>query len=167
MADLRATIRIHAQFPKELIPNAELDLDPTNWEWTQCLAFPVNRLNDLGFSTKPYKWIRYATGTVIGAQGELCAELDLPANPINYDSGLPAATIDLYDHTTADEKRNMFPIDPDIANPRVVSSTGTSSRRDAFRHDVEMRDTRCVVTRAPPLFCDAAHILPHGKGDRV
>jgi hypothetical protein len=67
MADPSATICIYAQFPKDLIPNADLNLDPTNWVWAQCLAFPINKLNSLEFLSKPYKWIRYAIGIVVGA----------------------------------------------------------------------------------------------------
>ena len=47
MPDPSAIIRVHAQFPKHLIPNTDPDLDPTNWVWAQCLAFLVNKLNDL------------------------------------------------------------------------------------------------------------------------
>jgi hypothetical protein len=55
-------------------------------------------------------------------------------------SALSATSMDLYYHTTAKEKQCMFPIDPSVINPRVLTSTGTSSRRDAFRHAVEKRD---------------------------
>jgi hypothetical protein len=48
-------------YPQNILLNTEHDLDLTNWEWENCLAFPVSRLNDLQFSLKPYKWIRYAT----------------------------------------------------------------------------------------------------------
>jgi hypothetical protein len=35
--------------------------------------FPlVNKLDNLRFSSKPYEWIRYATGIVVGARGDLC-----------------------------------------------------------------------------------------------
>ena len=46
-----------------------------------CLAFPFNKLNGLGFSSKSYKWIRYTTGIVIETHGDLCAQCDLPAVP--------------------------------------------------------------------------------------
>ncbi|KAI0256499.1 hypothetical protein BJV78DRAFT_1081731, partial [Lactifluus subvellereus] len=160
-------IRVHAQFPKILIPNTELHLDPTNWVWAQCLAFPVHKLKHLQFSSKPYKWIRYATGIVVGARGELSAERDLP-NPvaIDYDSDLSVVSIDLYYRTTDEQKFRMFPLDPNLANTRTVTSSRTNTRRDDFRADVEERDGRsCVVTGAPHIMCDAAHLLPHSKGD--
>ncbi len=66
---------------------------------------PVSRLNNLRFSSKPYKWICYATGIIIGARGHLCTKRDSP-NPvsIDYDSGLSAVSIDLYYHITDQER---------------------------------------------------------------
>ena len=98
MVRVGAYISVHTRLPKNIIPYTEVDLDPTNWEWKEILAFPFSRLDDLRFSLKPYKWIRYATGIVIGVRGELCAERDLPnPAPIDYDSDLSAILID---HTT-------------------------------------------------------------------
>ena len=163
-----AIISVHGQFPRNVIPNTEHDLNPTNWEWKKFLAFPVSRLNDLRFSLKPYKWIRYSTGVVIGAQGELCTERDLPnPTPIDYNSELPAVSIDLYYHTTNQEKRWMFPIDPKLADTRTITSSGMSLRREDFCESVEGRDRGCVVTGDPACVCDAAHLLPHIKGDTV
>ncbi len=167
MAELAATISVHAQFPINVVPNTELDLDPTNWEWKQSLAFPVDRLNSLGFSLKLYKWIRYATGIVIGARGELCTCNSSNPVPIDYDSGLSAVSIDLYYHTTDQEKCHMFPIDPELADTRTVTSSQTSTRRDDFWEDVEVRDGSCVVTGDYAIMCDAVHLFPHSKGDTV
>jgi len=168
MAKLAAIISVHAQFPKNVMPNTEHDLNPTNWEWKKFLAFPVSRLNDLRFSLKLYKWIRYATGVVIGAQGELCIERNSPnPTPIDYNSELSAVSIDLFYHTTDREKRRMFPIDPRLGDTRTVTSSWTSTRREDFRESVEGRDRSCVVTGDPAYICDAAHLLPHSKGDTV
>jgi len=169
MATPGAIISVHGQFPRKIIPNTEHDLNPTNWEWKKILAFPVSRLNDLRFSSKPYKWIRYATGAVLGAQGELCTESNSPnPTPINYNSELSAVSIDLFYHTTDEEKRQMFPIDPRLGNTRTVTSSQASTRREDFRESVEGRDCgRCVVTGDPAYACDAAHLLPHSKGDKV
>ncbi len=165
MAEL---ISVHAQFPKNIVPDTDLDLDPTNWEWKQFLAFPVSRLNNLQFSSKPYKCIRYTAGIVIGARGHLCTERDTPNPvPIDYDSGLSAVSIDLYYHTTDQAKRHMFPLDPKLADKMTVTSSQMSTHRDDFWEDVEDRDGSCVATGAPRDFCDAAHLLPHSKGDTV
>ena len=168
MAELAAIISVHAQFPKHVVSNTKLDLEPTNWEWKQCLAFPVNELDKLRFSSKPYKWIRYATGVVIGARGELCVERDLPNPfPIDYDSGLPANSIDLYYHTADEEKGHMFPIDPSLANIGTETSSRASTGREISGGDVEDRDGSCVLTGDPALVCDAVHLLPHSRGDKV
>jgi hypothetical protein len=168
MAELAAIISVHAQFPKNVSPNTKLELDPTNWEWTQCLAFPIDKLNNLGFSSKPYKWIRYATGVVIGARGELCAERDLPdAVPIDYDSGLSAVSTDLYYHTADEGKLHMFPIGLNLADIDSETSSRTSTHRDNFRGDVEDRDESCVLTGDPAYVCDAVHLIPHSQGDTV
>ena len=55
MVKLAAIISVHAQLPKIVILNMDLNLNPTNWEWKGCLSFPVSRLHDLQFSPKPYK----------------------------------------------------------------------------------------------------------------
>jgi len=168
MATLTAIISVHGQFPKTVTLNTEHDLNPTNWEWKKFLAFPVSRLNDLRFSLKPYKWIRYSTGVVIGAQGELCTESNSPnPTPIDYNSELSAVSIDLFYHTTDEEKRQMFPIDPRLGDTRTVTSSRVSTRREDFRESVESRDRCCVVTGYPAYVCDAAHLLPHSKGDTV
>jgi len=58
-----------------------------------------------------------------------------------------------------------FPIDPKFADTRTMTFSRTSSRRDGFRDDVENRDGSCVVIGAHGLVCDAAHLLPHSKGN--
>jgi len=170
MAKLPAIISVHVQFPKNVILNTELDLDQSNWEWNKSLAFPVSKLKNLRLSLKPYKWIRYATGIVIGARGDLCAEHELPNPvPIDYDSGLSALSVDLYYHTTDEEKRRMFPIDPNLADTSTVTSSrmSMSTRREIFHGDVESRDRSCVLTGDPCYLCDTVHLLPHSKGDTV
>jgi hypothetical protein len=169
---MAAIISVYAQFPKNVVPNTELDLDPANWEWQECLAFPVQRLNDLELSFRPYKWIRYATGVVVGARGDLCTERDLP-NPISidYDSGLStlAASINLYYHTTDEEKCRMFPIDRNLVDTRTAtcSTMSMSTNQALFCEDVEERDGCCVVSGDPPEACEAIHLLSHSKGDMV
>ncbi|KAI0245053.1 hypothetical protein BJV78DRAFT_1270029 [Lactifluus subvellereus] len=167
LADPLPIIRVHDQFPKVLsgIPHTELDLNPDNWVWAHCLTFPIDKLNDLQFSSRPYKWIHYAMGIIVGAHGELSTNCALP-NPIDYDSPLSSVSIDLYYHTTNEEKLCIFPLDPSLANTRIETSSQTSMHRDNFRADVEEQDgRRCVVTSVPHNVCDAAHLLPHSKGD--
>lgn len=166
MAEPAVNISVYCQLPRNVVPN-NLILDPTNWEWNEVLQFPVSKLEELRL-LKPYKWIRYSTGIVVGAHGELRTRQNLSGSvPIDYDSDLSRVSINLYYHTTDEEKCQMFPIDPNLANTRIVTSSRTSVRRDKFRDDVEQRDGRCVVTGGPSYLCDAAHLLPHSKGDTV
>ena len=104
---------------------------------------------------------------VVGAHGDLCTHPDSSAVRVDYDSALPAMSMDLYYHTIPEEKWRMFPINPSINNPKLATSTGMSTRRTTFRQDVELRDLSCVVSGATADYCDAAHILPYGKGDQV
>ena len=144
-----------------------LELAPANWEWRQCLAFPVDKLNSLGFSSKLYKWIRFATSVVLGARGKLCAKRDFPALPIDYDSGLPAVSSDLYYHTTDEERLHMFPIGLNLADIDSETSSRTSTNQDNFRGDVEDRDKSCVLTGDPAYVCNAVHLIPHSQGNSV
>ena len=43
----------------------------------------------------------------------------------------------------------------------------SSTRANIFRKDVRDRDQRCVGTGDDDELCDAAHIIPHSKGDEV
>jgi hypothetical protein len=83
-------IRVYAQFVSNPPPNGDEEqrgwLDSSNWKWTNCLTFPVENLNT--FSRSPYKWIRYATGIVVGAHGHLFPQQD-SATPIVYDTPFP------------------------------------------------------------------------------
>ena len=134
----------------------------------QLPQLPRQQLNDLRLSSKLYKWIHFSTGIVLGARGHLCTEPDLPDPiPIDYDSGLPAISVDLYYYTSVEEKRRMFPIDCKLTDTRTVTSSRMSARRLNFRKDVEARDKRCVVTGTIPRYSDAAHLLPHSQGDTV
>jgi hypothetical protein len=103
------------------------------------------------------------------ACGELTTERDSP-NPVTMDcdSGISGVSIDLdlYYHTADQEKRRIFPIDGKIADSRTVTSSLTSTRRGDFHEDVVERDECCVV-KGDFEYCDAAHLLPHSKGDRV
>lgn len=61
----------------------------------------------------------------------------------------------------------MFPVSPGVGRTNITSSN-TTSRRAQFRDDVAERDGRtCVLTGLETGFCDAVHLVPHSKGDRV
>jgi hypothetical protein len=52
-------------------------------------------------------------------------------------------------------------------NDRITTSVATTRRED-FRVEVIRRDgPACVVTAVEECVCDAAHLIPHRKGDEV
>ena len=58
-------------------------------------------------------------------------------------------------------------VDYEGLNDRLTTTEATTRRAD-FRDDVIRRDGRaCVVTQEGEDHCDAAHLIPHSKGDEV
>jgi len=55
-------------FMRAVAFGVNLNLDTDNWNWVHCLTLPLNVLQ---FSLRPYKWIRYAIGVVVGVEGDL------------------------------------------------------------------------------------------------
>ena len=168
MAETPPEIQIYALFPLVVAPGAGLDLDPSNWRWVHCLTFPINTLRVLQFSRRPFKWICYSIGVVVGAEGDLFSSSHIGSpNMVDYDAGLPAQTAMLYYHISDEEKRRMFPINPNIQCTNITSSA-PSTRRDHFRQGVAVRDgNQCILTGIEPDLCQAAHLLAHSKGDSV
>jgi hypothetical protein len=158
-------IQVHASFPRTVALGADIDVDPTNWYWVHCLTIPLETLHTLQFSQKSYKWIRYAIGVVAGSEGDLSSSPD-SLNVVDYDADLPAESTFLYYHTNDEEKRRMFPTDPNIGRKNVTDSVATT-RRSRFREDVVERDGVCVLSGAGLRYCDAVHLLAHYKGDSV
>ena len=79
----------------------------------------------------------------------------------------PADSVDLYYHTSVEERERTFPIDPDITRSQTTSDVYTEWR-DKFCDDVAVRDSeRCVLTGALSRACKAAHLIAHSKGDEV
>ena len=167
MAAPSLEIQIYAPFPHAVALGANLDVDPTNWRWVHCLNFPLETLYKLQFSHRPYKWIRYATGAVTGTQGDLSLSHD-SLDIVDYDGGLPSESVVLYYHTSDEERRRMFPVDPDSGRINITSSVATS-RRAQFRSDVLQWDGGgCILTNnITAKYCDAVHLVAHTKGDEV
>ncbi|KAI9460008.1 hypothetical protein HD554DRAFT_2176781 [Boletus coccyginus] len=112
-----------------------------------------------------YEWIRYSTGVVVGAQGDLSFSRDSPDDVMDYDQDLQSESADLYYHTSDDEKLKMFPADIDMDRTAITSNSEATSRAADFRSDVVERDRMCVLTGDEEEDCDAAHLLPRSKGD--
>ncbi|TFK17470.1 hypothetical protein FA15DRAFT_577254, partial [Coprinopsis marcescibilis] len=160
---MAATIKVYAPFPCAVVPGVDFDLDPANWNWVHYLTLPLETLTALQLSQKPYKWIRYAIGVVVGAEGDLSSSPDL-LNLVDYDAGLPVKSTVLYYRLNDQEKGRMFPVDPKIGRTHTTSSATT--RRFQFRSDISERDGgTCVLTGMDDIFCDAVHLLAHSKGD--
>ena len=159
-------IQVYAPFPHAVALGDDLDIDLTNWRWLHCLTFPLETLHQLQFSHKPYKWIRYAIGVVAGMQGDLSLSRD-SLEVMDYDDGLPRESVVLYYHTSDEEKRRMFPTDPNIGRTNITSSVATS-RRARFRDNIVERDERqCTLSNIEETYCEAVHLVAHSKGDVV
>ncbi|GBE87601.1 hypothetical protein SCP_1102780 [Sparassis crispa] len=133
------------------------------WEWVRCLK--IQKACILEFSPKPYKWIRFITGVILGAEGILCATDNADAIEIDYDRPLIDGNFSLYFHVTPAELSRMFPLDPYIAEPYCATGSTTEACCDGFRDEVEGRDVRCVASDALAVMCDAAHLIGQSKGD--
>ncbi|KAI0255682.1 hypothetical protein BJV78DRAFT_1172482 [Lactifluus subvellereus] len=110
-------------------------------------------------SLSPHKWLKYVMFAICGAHGVLAT---VQGQAVQDDTDF-ADISESYLYTPYD----MHPrfIDYQALNDRVTSTTG-SRRAPYFRGCVMTRDgSRCIVTRADPDECDAAHIIPKGKGD--
>ena len=104
----RLSASLVAMFPL----NGSTDPELSSWHWVHCLTFPPDTLNRLQFTPKPHKWIRYATGVVVGAQGGLSFSRDPLHDVMEYNHmhvhDLRSESADLYYHTSDAEKQKMF-----------------------------------------------------------
>src|SRR5258708_20856466 len=121
VANARPQIQVHASFPCPVALGADLNVHPSNLRWVHWLTLPLEAPNTLQFLQRPYKWIRYAIGVVIGAEGDLSSSSD-SLNVVDYNAGLPAESAFLYYHTDDEEKRRMFPTAPNIDRTNVTAS---------------------------------------------
>ncbi|KAF4563930.1 hypothetical protein EYR36_003175 [Pleurotus pulmonarius] len=160
---MSSEIVVYASFPNETHSQA-VNLDPSHWAWSPCIQIPADRV--LHFSSRPYAWLRYAIGSIVGAHGHLAFTKAQSYTPVDYLApSIPLDVLALYYHLDDREKLRMFPIDPDFLRERITSSVVTA-RCAGFREEVVKRDRNsCVVSHAPGAYCDAAHLSAHAKGD--
>jgi hypothetical protein len=148
----QAQVTVYASLPQSVpvahASGADIDLHPSNWEWVPCLSLPITKLNELHFSQRPYKWIKYAIGVVIGAHGDLSSHSESNnIQIVDYNTALPTNSTDLYYHVSNEEKQMMFPLDPDMFHTSITSST-TSNQMGTFWVEVAARDgQQCIWTR--------------------
>ena len=74
---LLVNVKVHAPLPHDL-ENTGANSSFDNWLWIHCLTLPVEKLNALQLSSRPYKWICIAMGVTTGAKGHLTSSLDIP-----------------------------------------------------------------------------------------
>ena len=135
------------------------------YAWREVLDIPANKLAALKFSHFPFKWIRYAMGAIVGPEGHLYEnDQTTPGQPIDYKLPLPETDdLRLYYHVPEDQLPHMFPT-------RAVSSSVRSNddRQGVFLRAVRERDgAGYVVSGFPAEYCQAAHLVAHGKGSEV
>lgn len=106
-------IVVYASFPNEIHSKA-VNLDPSNWKWFPCIQ--ISAENVLHFSSRPYAWLHYAIGAIVGAHGHLAATNIQSYTPVDYFApSIPLDVLALYYHLDDKERLRMFPIDPDWA----------------------------------------------------
>ncbi|KAH9046804.1 hypothetical protein EDB84DRAFT_1624093 [Lactarius hengduanensis] len=125
------------------------------------LSIPLDDVQRL--SIRPFKWLRYVLYSICGARGDLYARLGDP--PVDYNS------TELADHVIyfyePSGKGIVSSSTTKVLNDRLTS-TDQTSRREIFRKEILARDKEfCVVTREPANDCDAAHLIPRSKTDKV
>ena len=142
------------------------------YAWREVLDIPANKLAALKFSHFPFKWIRYAMGAIVGPEGHLYEnDQTTPGQPIDYKLPLPETDdLRLYYHVPEDQLPHMFPLDLQLADTRAVTSSVRSNddRQGVFLRAVRERDgAGYVVSGFPAEYCQAAHLVAHGKGSEV
>ena len=131
-------------------------------------------LTALKFSPFPCKWIRYAMVAIVGAEGHLSYDHDLGSMPEQFDYAHPLpGTGDhhLYYHVPEEQLSTMLSLDLGYSSPRPFTTSEQGSQMDRldFKAKVMERDNReCIVNvGASEDYCEAAHIVPYGKGSKV
>ncbi|KAF9462705.1 hypothetical protein BDZ94DRAFT_1309409 [Collybia nuda] len=141
-------IKIYASFLLVVAkPGADFNFAADNWNRILCLTLPLETLGVLQFSHKPYKWICYAIGIVVEAEGHLSSS-PYSLTIVDYNAGLPIESAALYYHTSDDENS--------VVTPRKARLRSDAADRDGHQ---------CISTAMNELLCDAVHLLAHNKGD--
>lgn len=115
-------IRVHAFLPRSVVLDGHLDLRQSNWHWVHSLTIPLETLSRLHLSERPFKWIRYAIGVVVGAEGDLFSTRR-STMALDYDTLLPTHSLNVYYRAGDEERLRIFPIDPYITHTRITSES--------------------------------------------
>jgi len=131
--------------------------------WIHALTIPPNDIQRL--SLRPLKWLRFAAFAAFGAKGHL---LDAPGGNIVNDETEHAGLGENYffqhdgpQHIVDNRGLDGLTESQSTQGPRT-------RRRASFRRRIAQRDgNRCVITLDTADACQAAHIIPHAKGNAV
>lgn len=155
-------------------PNVKLWLS-LNDDWLPVLTIPTNEISR--YTLRPLKWLRFLGFAIYGREGVLSADPD-GSQPVEYDTQLAKLqenyyfssprTMLLYCSSPLPLTETMVD-EPRLADVDDRSSDAHSldSSRGGFRNELLERDGTCVISGEPPCYCQAAHLLPHAKGDKV
>ncbi|KAI0002169.1 hypothetical protein BJV74DRAFT_894451 [Russula compacta] len=138
-----------------------IHLRKTDGTWIHALIIP---LEDIGrLSLCPLKWLRFAAFAAVGAKGHLS---DTPGgNQVNYEN-VSLADLAENDNYYFSPEGDYRLVDLNGLNDQITTTSLTQHRSDFHHHDVAVRDGDCcVITKIEASICDAAHIIPHSKGD--
>ena len=81
--------------------------------------------------------------------------------------GLLTESVDLHFYISDDEKRRMFPVDPDIGRAHVTSTVHRAPGGQFYDGVAKQDERKCLITKIMELLCDAVHLLAHSKSDEV
>jgi hypothetical protein len=128
-------------------------------------------------SVHPFSWLRYVMFSICGAHGDLSATPNGP--PVDYHStelaevpyyytpsGKVYCLISLLTMVPIHSPDGCIFVDHQALNDRITS-TSVPCHHPNFRDEVVARDGSCIITRRVATYCDAAHLIPHSKGDEV
>jgi hypothetical protein len=164
----------------EIILSVDIDETETPISFLSIPRSDIERL-----AVFPFRWIRYVMFAICGAQGDLSTTPNGTA--VDYEKTEIANDENIYYYRPSGKLsfchlcvRLLFQcldfpgpcayVDYEGLNDRITTSDGTQviQRDDDFRKDVIRRDgPACVITRREQAHCDAAHLIPHSKGDEV
>ncbi|RDB22332.1 hypothetical protein Hypma_010471 [Hypsizygus marmoreus] len=128
-------------------------------DWISTLSIPFEDFSD--YTLRPLKWLRYLGFAIYGCQGVLKTSPDGPEVD-DYLAGSEGLQENYY-YSSPDPPRF---VDVEGINDRTSDSLGHShSSCDNFADQISTRDGTCVLTNAGRVLCNAAHLIPHSKGD--
>ena len=137
------------------------------------LTIPIDDCNR--FALKPLCWLRFLGYTIYGSPGHISTAPD--GLPVDYRLAVRGG--DHYYFTSPGifihvgggvmltiQIATARLLDNQCINDRISIADSTESCV-GFRASLKDRDGTCIVTDAPSVYCDGAHILPHSKGSEV